>query len=325
MLVNLTPNSSYVASTESQMSKVTSVLKSLTRDWSDEGKAERQMSYVPIIDSVRKYVPVFRSTTSDTPLLSSTPERSRIIVPGAGVGRLMCDLCSLGYSVQGNEFSLYMLLASDFILNGPIKSGRPIHISPWLLETRNLHSFDDQTRVVAIPDKDPYELVMETFGNSPDTVNESTCPDFSMVAGDFVSIYSSDQHLASWDCVAACFFLDASPSIVEYLQVCYEMLRPTGLLISFGPLLWHWSGPPMTESSRNEYLENNRHLDSRYLESYDFSWSDIKAILINIGFEVVESNTGKKALYTADCRSMMHTEYQCLHFVARKKSIETVT
>lgn len=314
----------YATSTESHLSKVSSVLKSLTRDWSNEGKAERQMTYIPIIESVRKYLPVFQSASKDDPILSGL-ERSRICVPGAGVGRLMCELSSLGYTVQGNEFSLHMLLASDFILNGPVKSDRPFKISPWLLETRNLHSFDDQIRVVSIPDQDPYELVMTSVRDSTNPVDSLSPPDFSMVAGDFVSVYSSVQHQNSWDCIVACFFLDASPSIVEYLQVCYNMLRVGGLLISFGPLLWHWSGPPMTETSIHEYMDNNRRLDSRYLDSFDFCWNDIHDILINIGFEIMECTSGMKALYTADCRSMMHTESQCVHFVARKKFIETET
>jgi len=37
-----------------------------------------------------------------------------------GVGRLAFDITALGYSVQGNDFSLFMLLASDFMLNGGI-------------------------------------------------------------------------------------------------------------------------------------------------------------------------------------------------------------
>lgn len=60
-----------------------------------------------------------------------------------GVGRLALELVSRGYAVQGNEFSLHMLMASDFILNGP---SRPMAISPWLLESRNVHSPDDPVR-----------------------------------------------------------------------------------------------------------------------------------------------------------------------------------
>lgn len=40
-----------------------------------------------------------------------------ILVPGAGLGRLAFELAQRGYACQGNEFSMFMLLASNFILN----------------------------------------------------------------------------------------------------------------------------------------------------------------------------------------------------------------
>ena len=46
-------------------------------------------------------------------------ERSsvKVLVPGSGLGRLAYDIAHLGFCCQGNEFSMYMLLASNFILN----------------------------------------------------------------------------------------------------------------------------------------------------------------------------------------------------------------
>lgn len=332
--------------TEAQLSKVSSVLKSLARDWSAEGKAERDMAYLPIIESVKAYLPVPNNKQRSVP---------KICVPGAGVGRLACELAAAGYAVQGNEFSLYMLLASDFILNGPVVAAadaaafeggkQPLSISPWLLETRNVHAAIDPLRAVQIPDVDPFDMVAskrpdddcedETKGKeatvpinsqepSPEVATPSAAPsvaDFSMAAGDFCSIYSVDSEASAWDCVAACFFFDASPSIIEYLKVAHHMLKPGAFLISFGPLHWHWSGPAMllSDASFPEYNERYSHLDPKYLQSYDFSWEDIQQILINIGFELLESKSDIPALYTADYRSMLRSEYRCVHFVARKK------
>ena len=58
--------------TDSQISKVSSVLKSLARDWSHEGKAERDMAYGPIREQIQKYLPLTGAS------------RYRICVPGAG-------------------------------------------------------------------------------------------------------------------------------------------------------------------------------------------------------------------------------------------------
>lgn len=38
-------------------------------------------------------------------------------MPGAGLGRLAFEIVLHGYSCQGNEFSVFMLLGSNFILN----------------------------------------------------------------------------------------------------------------------------------------------------------------------------------------------------------------
>ena len=40
-----------------------------------------------------------------------------ILVPGAGLGRLTHEFARRGYNCQGNEWSLFMLLASNFVLN----------------------------------------------------------------------------------------------------------------------------------------------------------------------------------------------------------------
>ena len=48
---------------------------------------------------------------------SRATEEVQILVPGAGLGRLAFEIAKRGYSCQGNEFSLFMLFASNFVLN----------------------------------------------------------------------------------------------------------------------------------------------------------------------------------------------------------------
>ena len=312
------------AATEEQMSKVSSVLKSLAREWSVEGRNEREMCYRPLLESVQRYIPSNRA--------------AKVSVPGAGLGRLALEIFAKGYTVQGNEFSVFMLLASDFILNGDCNG---MEISPWLLETRNVKSMTDTLRTVQIPDVDPFALATEKSASScnelddksADIVDEadhcnnesqpsdvSIASEFSMAAGDFTSIYKVEAHASCWDAVVASFFLDADFNIVETLQVIYHMLKPGGYLISFGPLHWHWSGPAMLVSDKTaaEYDKRYQHLDPRYLCSIDLTWDDVEQIMTNIGFEIVEIQHDLPALYTANCQSMLLTEYRCTHFVARK-------
>ncbi len=43
--------------------------------------------------------------------------RLQVLVPGAGLGRLAFEIARRGFNCQGNEFSLFMLFASNFVLN----------------------------------------------------------------------------------------------------------------------------------------------------------------------------------------------------------------
>ena len=50
-------------------------------------------------------------------MYSSDPAEVSVLVPGAGLGRLAFEIARRGYTCQGNEFSLFMLFASNFVLN----------------------------------------------------------------------------------------------------------------------------------------------------------------------------------------------------------------
>ena len=163
--------------------------------------------------------------------------------------------------------------------------------------------------------------------NPAELLNTSgdTAPDFSMAAGDFASIYAEPRQHGTWDAVVCCFFLDAAPSIVHYIQIIHDMLKDEGVLISFGPLLYHWSAPTMRpdDPSFEAYQTRFSHLDKRYMTSVDLSWQDVREILVNVGFEIEEEHFGMDSLYTADVNSMMSMLYRCVHLVARRKSAKS--
>ena len=103
---------------------------------------------------------------------------------------------------------------------------------------------------------------------------------------------------------------------MAYVECMYRMLRPGGVVVNLGPLLWHWSGPTLRPDHRGGFTRGGQ--DERYFTSYDFSWSDVRHILQSVGFEVVEERTGIEAEYTRDKEALMHTRYECVFFVARK-------
>lgn len=180
-----------------------------------------------------------------------------------GLGRLAWEIHSKGYTVQGSDFSLPMLLASDFILNGCAipdsnenndctnTSYRKFSISPWIAETKNVLAFEHRLRRVTVPDVDPSSIQNVNDDNEIE-------PQFSMLAGEFLSLYSHflPEYHSKHDCtnndhsyksekfhaIACSFFLDTAPSVPEYLITIYHMLENGGILLHFGPLMYHWSG-----------------------------------------------------------------------------------
>ena len=122
---------------EFDMDKVKTTLKQFVRDWSSEGEQERKSCYQPVIDKICQLFPTYQKYfefTKDRPhimflfynfsiecsILYCYRDDARsvqILVPGAGLGRLAWEFAQRGYTCQGNEFSLFMLFASHFVLN----------------------------------------------------------------------------------------------------------------------------------------------------------------------------------------------------------------
>ena len=55
----------------------------------------------------------------------------KVLVPGSGVGRLPLEVAALGYCAQGNEFSVFMAIAGNYLLNGCFHSNQAV-ICPWI-------------------------------------------------------------------------------------------------------------------------------------------------------------------------------------------------
>ena len=352
--------------TEDQISKIDSVLKSVVRDWSLDGKEERSVVYDRIIDALERYMPLNANGGIDEKMSccnddkcisnnmtneSSNSSPPRVAVPGSGLGRLAWEIYSRGYSVQGSDFSLHMLLASDFMLNGcgiPPPEGsveeegrqsfKQFGICPWISETKNVMSFEERLRTVVVPDVDPTSLLVTEEEDGRES-------EFTMLAGEFLHLYShflpenqskanDEQHPKAQDkfhALACSFFLDTAPSLPHYLLTIYHMLEEGGLLINFGPLMYHWSGhgsllpgdadaTPSNGGNSSAYQRRNKHLDDRYLTSIDYTWEEVRYMLCQCGFEIVEEETYIPAKYTSDNKSMMKVMYDCVFMVARKKS-----
>jgi hypothetical protein len=54
-------------------------------------------------------------------------------------------------------------------------------------------------------------------------------------------VYARPEFQGSFDAVVTCFFIDTAHNILEYLEVIHGVLKPGGVWIHLGPLLWHWA------------------------------------------------------------------------------------
>lgn len=251
--------------------KVRCILRNVVRDWGAEGASERQQCYDPIISELNRLFP-FRSTQNSIP---------NVLVPGAGLARLACEISRAGFVCQGNEFSYYMLIWASFILNNS-REREEWMLYPWIHSSCNVVSDKDQIRGVAIPDLLPCESGI-TEG-------------FSMCAGDFVEVYGHPDQAGMWDCVVTCFFIDTAHNVVDYIEVIAKALRPGGVWINLGPLLYHFASAH--DSGPGEEW------------SVELSLEDVKRVSSHFGFLLLREET-VNTTYTANGRSMMQNQYKC--------------
>lgn len=274
---------------EADFSKVRSTLHSCVRDWADEGAIERTQCYSPLLEELVRLVPL--------------DCRRRVLVPGAGLARLVLEVAARGYGAQGNEFSYHMLLASNYLLNSGLRP-RGATIYPFVDQPSNCRASQDRVRAVRIPDVSPNALL----GDMPS--------DFSMAAGEFLEVYRHQE--CEWDALLSCFFLDTAPVALEYVDAIYRLLKPGAPWINLGPLLYHWVP---SSSADLDVVVGTKGLmadfDDRYSQSLEFSWYELRHAIQERGFVILREEW-RRCTYTANVRSMMKTDYDCIFFTALK-------
>jgi carnosine N-methyltransferase len=233
-----------------------STLKQFVRDWTAQGKEERDQCYLPLKEEFKKYFPNPIKDGQTVKVLFpgiKIHKKSKMLINflGAGLGRLVYDFAVEGYASQGNEFSYFMLISSNFVLN-LIEQKEQFVIQPFIHNFSNIFEEKDPFEVYKIPDVNP----------SSSMPSES---DFSMVAGEFVEVYEKQDQ--EWDSVITCFFLDTANNVIEYIKTIAKILKKNGVWLNLGPLLYHYS-------------------DMEEEVSIELSWEELKHVIEKMGFEI---------------------------------------
>nr|XP_011420705.1 carnosine N-methyltransferase [Crassostrea gigas] len=255
--------------TNFDMDKVKTTLKQFVRDWSASGEQERRECYDPVLSEVKE---IFKDR-----------DRSgvSILVPGAGLGRLAFEFASCGFRCQGNEWSLFMLLASNFVLN-KCTEVNSFTLYPWIHQWTNNTMTADQTQPVQFPDVNPSDL--------PPT------SDFSMAAGDFLEVYQTPD---MFDSVVTVFFLDTAHNVIAYIETIYDILKPGGYWVNLGPLLYHYAD-----------IENET--------SIELSFEEVKKVVKKVGFRIQKEEADIPTTYTQNPASMLQYKYHSVKLVCQK-------
>ncbi|KAF4982044.1 hypothetical protein FZEAL_2294 [Fusarium zealandicum] len=278
--------------------KARSTIRQFYRDWTTAGAAEREASYGPIMKALKAEKEKY-------------PDRAplNVLVPGAGLGRLVFDLCASGYTAEGNEISYHQLLASSYILNS-CPAAEQHNIYPWVHSFSNHLNRINHLRSYRVPDIHPASVL----ASAPNVGQMSMC------AADFLCLYSDEDHESQYDAVATVFFLDTAPNLIRYLEVIRHCLRPGGVLINVGPLLWHFENNAPGNHGQDDEGDHDHNNSSGIADpgSFELADDEVIALLEKMGFVIEWHETGVDAPYILDRESLLQTTYKVSTWLARK-------
>ncbi|KAL4259019.1 Carnosine N-methyltransferase [Pleurotus pulmonarius] len=249
--------------------RVREALKHFVRDWSEEGKEERETMFSHILEVLRR-VP------------EGARREQKVLVPGAGLGRLAWEISQLGFDTTANELSYYMILALRFLLSPSATNRVNQHtLQPYSHWFSHQRSNSALFRRIAFPDALP-----------------RVSPSFHLLEEDFLLL---DPAARTYDCIVTLFFIDTSLNVISTIEHIHALLRAGGTWINLGPLLWTAGAQARVELSLEEVV--------RVAESVGFTLEEMGG---------GERTREVRCEYTADRQAMMEWVYKAQFWVARK-------
>lgn len=303
--------------------KTHSTLRQLFREWSAEGASEREACFKPVIEALNVEYP-------------SLVQRNhlKVLVPGAGLGRLVFELCYHGYGVEGNEISYHQILTSNHILNFT-QEVEEFELYPFVHEFSNHLTRADQFQKVLVPDINPGVELEKAWqaqlaesrsqeSNSPGLEPVHPFSRLSYSSADFCVAYSEEEHAAMFNAVATVFFIDTAPNLIRYIKSVHNCLKDRGIWVNLGPLKWHFDGGEDSRSQNGPNATATSSRDTGIAEPGSVELTDDEVLLLveSMGFtiekhEVMNRETG----YITNQRSMWHGVYRPSFWIARKTQI----
>ncbi|KAL8737741.1 MAG: hypothetical protein Q9181_001398 [Wetmoreana brouardii] len=292
------------AATPADLDKARSTIRQLYRDWSAEGSSERQASYNPILHD---FAVAF----------AKKPNRGdiKILVPGAGLGRLVFDLCYQGYNVEGNEVSYHQLLASNWVLN-QTERAEQYELFPFASDFSNTISRAHQLKAVKTPDVHPATALVQASVQSRMHATDR----MNMTAADFTELYGDEKHNEMFDAVATVFFLDTAPNVIKYIKTIHNCLSTGGIWANHGPLLWHWADRGTSPNEESAGHSDDHKPASNWSEGrVELSVEEVIMLVSKMGFEIEFQEIRREGCgYIQNPDSMLQHHYRTSHWTPKK-------
>jgi len=227
----------------------------LRRDWTDDGAVLREKLYGGMIEQIQRF--------------SGDARGQRVLVPGAGLGRLALELAHhTGASVECVESSMPFALAFQNIFRiirlGGTRAGADAdadadadtgteedtmaggeqglqrHMFYPLLHLPFMDEWDFSTRMRP-------SLFPDTGGAVAGWANGSTPGSISLRLAKS-SFYTAAAFADSYDVVATSFFIDTG-NIIHNMATIAHVLKPGGLWVNAGPLHYHRPTLPLSHTN----------------------------------------------------------------------------
>lgn len=290
--------------TPHHIDKARSTIRQMNRDWSVGGATERRACYDPVLQDLELEF----SSISDKGTI-------RVLVPGAGLGRLVFEICLKGYTVEGNEISWHQLMAGSWVLNHTTK-GETYDLYPFAEEFSNVRSRDHQLQGFQVPDVHPGSALEEASVGSRRPCTER----LAMTAGDFIDIYMQKKFNNAFEAVVTVFFIDTAPNVIKYIETIRNCLKIGGIWTNLGPLLWHFAdrAPAEREGDGGTSASGSENAGVGEAGSVELTNEDVLSLVERMGFKIEKKETSAATGYNHNAASMLQSTYRPSHWVARK-------
>lgn len=118
---------------------------------------------------------------------------------------------------------------------------------------------------------------------------------------DFVEAFQADEEAGKWDAIVTLFFIDSARDVLEYLRTIKHCLRPGGVWVNLGPLLWHFDETSDTPAPQ-------------------LSMAEVISAANALGLAISEEKE-MPTHFGANANSMLQTTYNCGCFTATKVEV----